>query len=170
MESTAARWQFWIDRGGTFTDIVARRPDGSLVTHKLLSEDPGHYDDAALAGIRDVLGACTAAAGAGAATLQWVPEAWLEVEGVAPWTELPLWLPKVEQRVGTARARAAGLAFRSIAETVEATLAWDVTRDQSAPMKAGLAPAREQELLTRFWQGRGNAATASASGHQVAKT
>ena len=50
------RWQFWIDRGGTFTDIVARRPDGGLVTHKLLSENPGHYDDAALAGIRELLG------------------------------------------------------------------------------------------------------------------
>ncbi|MFC7517890.1 hydantoinase B/oxoprolinase family protein [Herbaspirillum sp. GCM10030257] len=50
------RWQFWIDRGGTFTDIVARRPDGLLVTHKLLSENPGQYDDAALAGIRALLG------------------------------------------------------------------------------------------------------------------
>jgi 5-oxoprolinase (ATP-hydrolysing) len=50
------RWQFWIDRGGTFTDIVARRPDGGLVTHKLLSENPERYDDAALAGIRAVLG------------------------------------------------------------------------------------------------------------------
>jgi 5-oxoprolinase (ATP-hydrolysing) len=50
------RWQFWIDRGGTFTDIVACRPDGTLVTHKLLSENAGHYDDAALAGIRDLLG------------------------------------------------------------------------------------------------------------------
>ncbi|WP_151633328.1 hydantoinase B/oxoprolinase family protein [Noviherbaspirillum aerium] len=50
------RWQFWIDRGGTFTDIVARRPDGVLVTHKLLSENPGQYDDAALAGIRALLG------------------------------------------------------------------------------------------------------------------
>ena len=49
-------WQFWIDRGGTFTDIVARRPDGTLITHKLLSENPGRYDDAALAGIRDLLG------------------------------------------------------------------------------------------------------------------
>ncbi len=49
-------WEFWIDRGGTFTDIVARRPDGSLATHKLLSEDPARYDDAALAGIRDLLG------------------------------------------------------------------------------------------------------------------
>src|SRR5438874_3018420 len=49
-------WQFWIDRGGTFTDIVARKPDGALVTHKLLSDNPEQYPDAALAGIRDLLG------------------------------------------------------------------------------------------------------------------
>jgi len=49
-------WQFWIDRGGTFTDIVARAPDGTLSTHKLLSENPGRYRDAAVAGIRAVLG------------------------------------------------------------------------------------------------------------------
>ena len=49
-------WQFWIDRGGTFTDIVARRPDGTLATHKLLSENPERYRDAALAGIRHFLG------------------------------------------------------------------------------------------------------------------
>ena len=49
-------WQFWIDRGGTFTDIVARRPDGQLVTHKLLSENPEQYRDAAMAGIRHLLG------------------------------------------------------------------------------------------------------------------
>ena len=41
-------WQFWIDRGGTFTDIVARHPDGRLSTHKLLSENPGRYRDAAV--------------------------------------------------------------------------------------------------------------------------
>src|SRR5260221_13798796 len=49
-------WQFWIDRGGTFTDVVARKPDGSLATHKLLSENPERYADAALAGIRALLG------------------------------------------------------------------------------------------------------------------
>ncbi len=49
-------WQFWIDRGGTFTDIVARRPDGAVLTHKLLSENPEQYPDAALQGIRDLLG------------------------------------------------------------------------------------------------------------------
>ena len=49
------KWQFWIDRGGTFTDIVARTPDGSLIARKLLSEDPDHYADAAIEGIRRLL-------------------------------------------------------------------------------------------------------------------
>src|SRR6266536_3296551 len=50
------RWEFWIDRGGTFTDIVARRPDGRLVARKLLSQNPAAYHDAAVAGIRQLLG------------------------------------------------------------------------------------------------------------------
>jgi 5-oxoprolinase (ATP-hydrolysing) len=50
------KWQFWLDRGGTFTDVVGRRPDGSIVTIKLLSEDPEHYEDAAIEGIRRLLG------------------------------------------------------------------------------------------------------------------
>jgi 5-oxoprolinase (ATP-hydrolysing) len=58
MTSRAAggKWQFWIDRGGTFTDVVGRRPDGGLVALKLLSEDPGRYAEAATAGIRRLLG------------------------------------------------------------------------------------------------------------------
>jgi len=55
MYSHTLSWQFWIDRGGTFTDIVARRSDGRLMTHKLLSENPDRYRDAALQGIRDLL-------------------------------------------------------------------------------------------------------------------
>jgi len=50
-----AGWQFWIDRGGTFTDVIGRSPEGELVTAKLLSESPGHYDDAAVEGIRRLL-------------------------------------------------------------------------------------------------------------------
>ncbi|NJM85051.1 MAG: hypothetical protein HC839_02005, partial [Leptolyngbyaceae cyanobacterium RM2_2_21] len=53
---TGDRWQFWIDRGGTFTDVVAQRPDGQIVIHKLLSENPDRYLDAPLQGIRDVMG------------------------------------------------------------------------------------------------------------------
>ncbi|HEY1413847.1 MAG TPA: hydantoinase/oxoprolinase family protein, partial [Rhodopila sp.] len=55
-------WQFWIDRGGTFTDIVARDPDGRLSTHKLLSENPERYKDAAIAGIKSILGVALDAA------------------------------------------------------------------------------------------------------------
>ncbi|WP_341328247.1 hydantoinase B/oxoprolinase family protein [Methylotuvimicrobium sp. KM2] len=51
------RWQFWIDRGGTFTDVVAKSPDGRLLTHKLLSDNPERYRDAALQGMRDILNA-----------------------------------------------------------------------------------------------------------------
>ncbi len=58
---TTPGWQFWIDRGGTFTDIVARAPDGAIRTHKLLSEAPERYRDAALQGIRDILGVAAAA-------------------------------------------------------------------------------------------------------------
>jgi 5-oxoprolinase (ATP-hydrolysing) len=55
MQSMDTRWQFWVDRGGTFTDIVAQRPDGCLLVHKLLSEHPERYPDAVLQGIRDLL-------------------------------------------------------------------------------------------------------------------
>ncbi|MEM7397916.1 MAG: hydantoinase/oxoprolinase N-terminal domain-containing protein, partial [Pseudomonadota bacterium] len=50
------KWQFFIDRGGTFTDIVGRKPDGTVLTTKLLSENPESYEDAAIAGIADLLG------------------------------------------------------------------------------------------------------------------
>ena len=52
----AGAWEFWIDRGGTFTDVIGRKPDGGLVTHKLLSENPEAYRDAAVHGIRHLLG------------------------------------------------------------------------------------------------------------------
>ncbi|HEV3185823.1 MAG TPA: hydantoinase B/oxoprolinase family protein, partial [Xanthobacteraceae bacterium] len=54
-DSLHSTWDFWIDRGGTFTDVVGRRPDGTLVAHKLLSENPEAYHDAAVQGIRDLL-------------------------------------------------------------------------------------------------------------------
>src|SRR5262245_33630961 len=54
MRSDGHAWEFWIDRGGTFTDVIGRRPDGTLVAHKLLSEQP--HRDAAVQGIRDLIG------------------------------------------------------------------------------------------------------------------
>jgi 5-oxoprolinase (ATP-hydrolysing) len=55
-DGAGGKWQLWVDRGGTFTDIVARSPDGRMLTHKLLSENPARYADAAVAGIRTLLG------------------------------------------------------------------------------------------------------------------
>src|SRR5690349_3573206 len=57
-----SKWRFWIDRGGTFTDVVARRPDGRLEALKLLSENPERYRDAAVEGIRRLLGLAPGAA------------------------------------------------------------------------------------------------------------
>ena len=57
--SPAKTWDFWIDRGGTFTDVVGRDPIGTLHPLKLLSENPGAYDDAAIEGIRRLLGGAT---------------------------------------------------------------------------------------------------------------
>jgi 5-oxoprolinase (ATP-hydrolysing) len=54
--ATKGTWDFWIDRGGTFTDVIGRRPDNTLVAHKLLSEHPQAYSDAAVQGIRDLIG------------------------------------------------------------------------------------------------------------------
>ena len=56
MPSTDQSWDFWIDRGGTFTDVIGRAPDGRLIARKLLSENPEAYADAAVQGIRDLLG------------------------------------------------------------------------------------------------------------------
>src|SRR5580700_4759358 len=60
--TTSDSWEFWIDRGGTFTDVIGRRPDGGLVSHKLLSENPEAYRDAAVHGIRHLLGLAPGAA------------------------------------------------------------------------------------------------------------
>ena len=56
LPSHRARWRFWVDRGGTFTDVVARDPAGALHTAKLLSQDPGRYDDAAVEAMRRLTG------------------------------------------------------------------------------------------------------------------
>jgi 5-oxoprolinase (ATP-hydrolysing) len=65
--TTAKKWQFWIDRGGTFTDVVARVPGGGIRALKLLSDDPEHYEDAVIEGIRRALGLAPGEAIPGAA-------------------------------------------------------------------------------------------------------
>ncbi|MFN8555988.1 MAG: hypothetical protein U0531_01070 [Dehalococcoidia bacterium] len=109
-------------------------------------------------GMGHLLDACIAVGGAVTRTV-WVDESFLIEAGVAPWTDLPLWIPETEgaprglMAVSVARAVSAGLTFRPPADTIAATLAWDGERDPAAPRAAGLTPEREQDLLRR-WRDR----------------
>lgn len=107
----------------------------------------------------ELLDACLAAAGPDSdATLTWVPWKVLEEHEVAPWSQLPAWVPGESDDIGihmvdNAKAVAAGYTSRPIAETVADTLAWDRNRDWSQPMRAGLDREREREVLAA-WHAR----------------
>src|SRR5215210_8209347 len=97
---------------------------------------------------------CEVVGGAGA-ELVWVSESFLEENGVQPFTELPLWVPREHAAmlaVDCSQAIEAGLTFRPLAETIEDVLDWDRARPAGREPAAGLLPEREQELL-RAWQG-----------------
>jgi 2'-hydroxyisoflavone reductase len=98
-----------------------------------------------------VMDACAACAGAGSPV--WVAESFLVDSGVTPWTELPLWIPQGEDNViiaSSARAVAAGLSYRPLAETVRATLDWTKRQGLERTLRAGLSRARESELLAQW--------------------
>ena len=103
-----------------------------------------------------VLEACRDTSGSDA-RFEWVDEAFLLAEGVAPWSEFPLWIPESEPDVtlecNVSKAMAEGLTFRPLAETIADTLAWDRTRPPEKPMEAGMDPARERDLLAK-WRAR----------------
>jgi 2'-hydroxyisoflavone reductase len=100
----------------------------------------------------------------GDASITWVDERFLLEAGVAPWSELPIWIPDDPENAGfhatgIAKALEAGLTFRPVRETIRDTLAWDAARSGGTPAgerpwKAGLPPEKEQDLLAR-WARRG---------------
>ena len=99
----------------------------------------------------DVIEACRRAAGGGRAV--WVSEDFVLSHNVAPWTELPLWIPQGEDnliKASSARAVAAGLRYRPLAETVQDTLDWSKELGLDRPLRAGLTRAREAELLAAW--------------------
>jgi 2'-hydroxyisoflavone reductase len=99
----------------------------------------------------EVIEACRNEAGTGRAV--WVSEDFVLSHGVAPWTELPLWIPQGEDsliKASSARAVAAALRYRPLAETVQATLEWSRGLGLDRPLRAGLTRARETELLTAW--------------------
>jgi 2'-hydroxyisoflavone reductase len=104
----------------------------------------------------DVLAACARVAavrGAPPSTLTWVDDATLLAHDVAPWMGLPLWIPENAEgmrgflHANCARAIAAGLTFRPLADTVAATLDWDATRPADEPRVAGISPEKEADIL-----------------------
>src|SRR5436309_5841272 len=105
-----------------------------------------------------VLDDCAAIAGS-RARFTWIPDEDLLAAGVKPWTELPLWIPESDPRVGgmlladNRRAVAAGLTFRALTDTISATIEWDHREGAAGPdlsiRVTPIAPEREAELLAR---------------------
>ena len=98
------------------------------------------------------------AVGGAQAAIRWVDRAFLEAQEVAPYLDLPLWIPDTPAYAGSStfdctKARDAGLAFRPLWETVADTLAWARERAPDHPWRAGLAPERERALL-EAWRER----------------
>ncbi len=120
----------------------------------------GAYDVTGPAQVLDFGGmveACRAHAGADADTaITWVDPDWLLEQEVGPWMEIPLWVPEVDARVDVSPALEKGMQLRPLAETVRDTLAWAEASTDDRPLRAGLAPERETELLAA-WQARGEA-------------
>lgn len=96
-----------------------------------------------------LLDACRIAGGADSWATWTTPE-FLEKHEVAPWSDLPLWIPAIHDDFDCSRARHAGLTFRPMAETVRDTLWWDQTRNPAIPLRAGLTPVREREILAAW--------------------
>lgn len=171
---TTERSQYWVlrmARGGEVLAPGRPEPPIQLVDVRDLAAWIVQAAERRLAGTFNATGpaaplamgrfleACRTVAGAGA-ELSWVDEAFLIEAGVAPYSELPLWVPEAYRAFGTAsiaRARERGLAFRPIEETLRDTLAWARALPPGprpprvgVPMPGGLAPGREQQLLAAW--------------------
>ncbi|MDT8369851.1 MAG: NAD-dependent epimerase/dehydratase family protein [Longimicrobiales bacterium] len=165
------RFTYWparIDRGGEVlapsdgsepAQIIDARDLAAFIVHLVETRTAGTFNavgpespmsmEEMLYGIRAVT--------TGPIDFTWVPWAFLEAQGVRPWSEIPVWVPETPGMVGfsrfsNARALAAGLTFRPLAETARDTLEWHHSRpaEEREAMRAGLSPERERELL-RLW-------------------
>jgi 2'-hydroxyisoflavone reductase len=164
-------WPVRVARGGDVlapgdgTDpvqVIDVRDLGEWTVHCLEAGVAGTYNADGPPGeldMRSVLAQCLRAAD-GDARLRWAPTAFLESQGVEPWSDLPLWVPAGSEFAGAAevnvdRALAAGLRSRPLADTVEATLAWFIAeRGLQDPLRAGMSAERERELLELLAQSR----------------
>jgi 2'-hydroxyisoflavone reductase len=169
------RFAFWpvrLARGGEVlapgdgsdpVQVVDVRDLGAFLVRLLEERATGTFNatgPAARLATRDFLAACTPAGAAPA--LIWVPVEFLEAEKVSPWTDLPAWVPARGETLGLgqiaiAKAVAAGLAFRPLADTARDTLAWwrTLPEERRARLRAGLSPGREAQVLSAWRARRG---------------
>ncbi len=164
------RFSYWPHRVAQGGDVLAPgQPDGlvQFIDVRDLAEWTLRATEARVSGphnatgpadeltMGDVLDTCKAVSGSDA-TFTWVSDAFLQEQEVEPYTEMPLWVPAEYAGFGAfdcSKALAAGLSFRPLAETVQATLDWLATRPADYQWRNGLKPEREAELL-RLWRER----------------
>lgn len=169
------RFTYWparADRGGEIlapgsakdpTQFIDVRDLAAFLLRTLEQRSFGTYNADAPAGklsMGEVLGACQQVAGAMKApksTLTWVSAAFLETQKVSPWQDMPIWIPASGEyagfgRISSAKAQAAGLAYRPLRETVRDTLEYwrGLSAERRAKPKAGLSAAREAEVLAAW--------------------
>jgi 2'-hydroxyisoflavone reductase len=141
--------------------LIDARDLAEWMIHSVEAGQTGVFNATGPAGVltmRQILEECCAVSAA-AAALCWVEEAFPLDAGVAPWSELPLWMPERDETfrrlgaVSIAKAIAAGLTFRPLAGTIRDALAWDATLPPDRELRAGLKPSREAELLAA-WKAR----------------
>lgn len=156
-------WPVRVARGGevlapvgpeAFTQVIDARDLADFILHLIEEKIAGTFNATGLPAaltFGELLETCKQVSGSDA-TIRWASAEFLAQHQVAPWSDLPAWLPDDGEDAGSARvdvsrAVAAGLTFRPLAETVRDTLAWAATRSADHEWRAGLKPEREQELL-----------------------
>ena len=156
-------WPLRIARGGevlapvgpdVFTQIIDARDLSDFIIHLIEERVAGTFNATGAAGsltFGELLETCKQVSGS-EANIQWASAEFLAQNKVAPWSDLPAWLPDDGEDAGFAhvdvsKAIAAGLTFRPLAETVRDTLAWAAARPADHEWRAGLTPERERELL-----------------------
>ncbi len=157
------RFTYWVNRFALGGDVLAPGKAGAFVSFidvrdlarwivvAVEARRSGAFNASGTYGVTtmgDVMDACMRASGSGTAV--WVSEAFLLANGVVPWSEMPLWIPEGEDtvvRASSAKAVAAGLTYRPLDETVQATLEWTKRCGLERELRAGISRARESELL-----------------------
>ncbi len=168
------RFTYWVRRGAQGGAVLAPgRPDRAIqvIDVRDLAEWTLNMVEANASGTYNITGPATRltmddllqaaqhASGSDAHFI-WADEAWLQAQGVEPWSEMPLWIPENDpalsgmMALNIDRALAAGATFRPIAATVRDTLAWDNTRPPTTTLKAGLLPEREASLIAAWRESR----------------